>query len=163
MHYSAFRLALSLSAALALGACGGAPSGDGGDGGVISEVGVSHTGSRLSHNDSRRGADCMTCHKSGGTGQGVFTVAGTAYNGSSPASSGTVYFYTSNSRTTLITTLEVDAYGNFYTVDPISQLTDTGGGVAGVYVNVDSASMPGLVSNGSCNECHSPDGGVARI
>lgn len=159
MHHRLSRLAVTLSAALALGACGGPAPGGGGDGGVSGEYGLSHTGSTRSHNV---GQDCLNCHKEGGIGDGVFSVAGTVYNGATPATSGSVYLYADLAKTVLVATLEVDAYGNFYTIEPISQLSGPGG-VAGVYAKVNGTSMPGVVSNGSCNECHSPAGGVGRI
>jgi hypothetical protein len=162
MHRHTFALALILSTALTLGACGGGGGGSGGSdgGGDTGEYGISHSGSTRSHN---AGENCMSCHKTGGTGDGVFSVAGTVYNGSSPAASGTVYLYADKAQTMLITTLEVDAYGNFYTIDTVAELTDSGAGIAGVYAKVNGSTMPGVVSNGSCNECHSPAGGVGRI
>jgi hypothetical protein len=158
MNLALRHLFLPLAAASLLTACGGPASSEGGDGAVSGEYGVSHTGSTRSHNV---GQDCLNCHKTGGIGDGVFSVAGTVYNGSTPATGGTVYLYADKAQTVLLKTLEVDAYGNFYTIDAIAELSGPGG-VAGVYAKVNNSTMPGVISNGSCNNCHT-GGSVARI
>ena len=161
--------AFLIASLLLLTACGG--GGGGGDaGGNIGQVGTSSHNATRSHN---AGADCSDCHYSGGTGQGVFTVAGTVFtsgSGNTVAPNGMVKIYADQTRNTLVATLEVDAKGNFYTVDPIDGLTDTGSGIAGVYVTVGNHNMGGTVSTyaNGCNTCHGPAtattfGGQQRI
>ncbi|MBW6490622.1 MAG: hypothetical protein K0B15_05430 [Lentimicrobium sp.] len=60
----------------------------------------------------------MSCHKSGGTGEGWFTVAGSVYDSTyaSGFPNATVRLYTGpNGTGTLKATIQVDNYGNFYT------------------------------------------------
>ena len=155
--------------ALLLGACAGGVDGPDGDaGGVAGQVGVSLYGSTRSHNV---GEDCKRCHDTGGPGQGVFTVAGTVYSGSSPAPNTTVYLYSDQNYSNRVLTLEVDGRGNFYTVQSVAELVPNGNGlVQGVFVAVKGADgqtrrMSGRISTGSssCNSCHSPGGTQSRI
>ncbi|HYP79483.1 MAG TPA: hypothetical protein VEQ17_04285, partial [Steroidobacteraceae bacterium] len=123
----------------------------------------------LSHN---AGQDCMSCHKSGGAGasKGIFTVAGTVYqNGGMPQTHATVSVYPVGSNTAQAT-MTVDGLGNFWTTQSVAALTPAAGQqlVQGVHAVVSptagtSRSMLGVISNGSCNSCHSPGGGVARV
>jgi hypothetical protein len=144
---------------LLLTACGGGGGGDGGGGGGV--VGLSQHGSTNSHNDSRRGTNCMDCHTSG-PGTGTFITAGTSI----PATGGYVEYYSDSARTDLHARLEVDAYGNFYTVTAIDLLTPNGSGFSpGAYVTIVTAggsrrNMPGIISHSSagCNDCHSTTG-----
>ncbi len=160
---SPLRLALLGALTLGLGACAQVEDALNQ---VAGEVGVSHYDATNSHN---AGQDCMQCHTAGGTGQGEFVIAGTVYNGSSPAPNTTVYVYADQDFNTLAATLEVDANGNFYTVAPIGGLIPNANNlVQGIFVKVRGAdgqvrTMSGTVSNGSCNSCHSPSGGVGRI
>jgi len=146
---------------LALTACGGGGSNNlsGGGSGV---VGLSQHGSTNSHNDSRRGTNCMDCHTSG-PGVGVFITAGTSVG----AAGGYVEYYADMARTDLRAKLEVDAYGNFYTVTAIDILTpDMSGFSPGAYVSIvmpgggGIRNMPGIVSHttAGCNDCHSVSG-----
>ncbi len=129
------------------------------DGGVI---GLSQKGSTNSHNDSRRGANCMECHVNGGPGTGAFVTAGTAIQ----ATGGYVEYYADLARTDLRARLEVDAYGNFYTVNAIDLLTPNMSGLSpGAYITIvmpggTTRNMPGAVSHtsASCNVCHSAGG-----
>lgn len=124
-------------------------------------VGLSLHGSTNSHTDSRRGQDCMICHTSG-PGTGVFITSGTSISDAG----GYAEYYADSARTDLRARLEVDAYGNFYTVTPIDILTPNGSGLSqGAYISVVSANgarrnMPGAVSHisSSCNECHTVAG-----
>jgi len=111
-----------------------------------------------SYNDNEShnaGQNCMSCHKSGGDGEGTFTVAGTVYNasGSSVSPNATVKFYTGQGGTgTLVKTIEVDGKGNFYTTNSIDFGT-------GLYVTVTGGSggvstMSSSVTTGQCNSCH---------
>lgn len=146
--------AFGIASLLLLTACGGGGGSD--DGNNIGQVGTSSNNSTRSHNV---GKVCSECHKAGGSGEGIFTIAGTVYTngaGSAVAPNGMVKIYADINRLNLVRTLEVDAKGNFYTVDVIPGLTDTGGGIAGVYVTVGANNMPGNVSSSACNSCHGP-------
>ena len=103
----------------------------------------------------------MDCHTSG-PGVGVFITAGTSVG----AAGGYVEYYADMARTDLRAKLEVDAYGNFYTVTAIDILTpDMSGFSLGAYVSIVMPggairNMPGIVSHttAGCNECHSVSG-----
>ena len=145
----------SLAALLLLAACGGGGGSGGGGAGV---VGLSQHGSTNSHNG---GTDCLSCHSPGNSGTGNFATAGTA----SGSSGETVRFYSDSSRNNLVAKLEIDAYGNFYTVTEIDELVynPTLGYTPGVYVSITNGSnerdMPGIITdNPSCNFCHSGPG-----
>ncbi|MCF6336809.1 MAG: hypothetical protein L3J84_02485 [Gammaproteobacteria bacterium] len=144
---------------LLLTACGGGGDSNlGNDGGV---VGLSQHGSTNSHNDSRRGTNCMDCHTSG-PGTGIFVTAGTSIGGVG----GYVDYYADMARTDRRARLEIDAYGNFYTVTAIDILTPDNSGLSpGAYITVvmpggATRDMPGVVSHtsASCNVCHSVSG-----
>jgi hypothetical protein len=101
----------------------------------------------------------MDCHTAG-PGTGVFVTSGTAIS----AAGGYVRYYADSARTNLRATLEIDAYGNFYTVNAIDVLTPdpTTGFSDGAYVTIvmpngSTRNMPGSISHtsASCNECHS--------
>jgi len=147
--------------ALLLAACGGGGGGDSSGGGVNGVVGISQTGSTNSHNDSRRGTDCMGCHTSG-PGTGVFITAGTSIQ----AINGFVEYYADSGRTDIRARLPVDAYGNFYTVTAIDILTPNISGFSqGAYMRVvmpdgSQRNMSGLVSHttAGCNSCHRSGG-----
>lgn len=147
---------------LLLTACGGGGGGGGGGNGGGAVVGLSQHGSTNSHNDSRRGTDCMGCHTSSGPGSGAFITAGTSMT----AAGGYVEYYADMARTDLHARLEIDAYGNFYTVTAIDLLTPNGSGFSpGAYVTIvmpngSRRNMPGNISHtsASCNECHSAAG-----
>jgi len=166
--------AFSIALLLLLTACGGGGGGDGddggdGDGGGGGGVaGLSQHGSTNSHTDNRRGDNCLKsgCHSAGGSGTGVFITAGTAMS----AIGGYIEYYSSDTLrdpSTLVAKLQIDAYGNFYTVTPIDVLTPNipngSGGFAsqGGYVTVVSPggtkrNMSGLIThtNSGCNFCH---------
>jgi hypothetical protein len=123
----------------------------------------------LSHN---AGQDCMSCHRAGGAGasRGIFTVAGTVYrNGGTAQTMATVMIYPQGSNTAQAT-MTVDGLGNFWTTQTVAALVPAAGqtlvqGVRAVVqpVGGTSRAMLGVISNGSCNSCHSPGGGVARV
>ncbi len=163
-RHSLLPLALSISVLSSmLTACGSENgklgSGGNDDGGV---VGLSQKGSTNSHNDSRRGANCGECHVNGGPGTGAFVTAGTSIQ----AAGGYVEYYADLARTDLQATLEIDAYGNFYTVSAIDILVpDMNGFSQGAYITIAmpgeaARNMPGIVSHtsASCNVCHSVGG-----
>lgn len=113
---------------------------------------VSATNGTKSHN---MGENCMSCHKSGGEGEGWFVVAGTVYNNkfSAVEPNGVVKLYTGvNGSGTLKGTIYVDGKGNFYTTNAI----DFNGGlyptVTGTSGSVSSMDSP--VTGGQCNSCH---------
>jgi hypothetical protein len=112
---------------------------------------ISRSGSDESHN---AGKNCMTCHSPGGSGEYVFTVAGTVYRPdlvSVHPGASTRFYAEANGAGDLVTSLEVDARGNFYTTEFID-LT------AGPYVSVEGQvathTMQSPVTEGACNACH---------
>lgn len=111
-----------------------------------------------SYNDNEShnaGQNCMSCHSSGGKGEGTFTVARTVYNASGAAVSpnATVKLFTGpNGTGSLVKTIEVDGKGNFYTTSSIDFGT-------GLYVTVTGKSgsvstMSSSITTGQCNSCH---------
>ncbi|MDZ7604568.1 MAG: hypothetical protein U5K79_03050 [Cyclobacteriaceae bacterium] len=112
---------------------------------------VSINGSTESH---KAGEACMNCHKSGGSGEGIFVVGGTIYNSGKTAvyPNATIRLYTGpNATGSLKSMIEVDGKGNFYTTES----TDFG---TGLYVAVEGNSgtnhMISMITNGNCNQCH---------
>jgi cytochrome c553 len=105
-----------------------------------------------SHN---AGNNCMNCHKSGGSGEGIFTVGGTVYktNSTTVYPNTTVKLYTGpNGSGTLVKTIEVDGKGNFYTSGTInfgSGLYPVVTGTTGSITN-----MTESIKTGACNSCH---------
>ena len=109
-----------------------------------------------SHN---AGQDCMNsgCHDGTGSAE-KFTAAGTIYTSNGAAqTNATVRLYVHNTNT-LSLTAETDSSGNFYTTQAVDGLSTGNGLVSGVDVEVEGPggirTMPGLVTNGSCNACH---------
>jgi len=112
---------------------------------------VSAFNSSKSH---RVGENCMNCHVLSGSGDGVFSTAGTVYNESlsSPLPNSTVRIYSSaDSDEAPLYVIEVDAKGNFYTTESINF-------GEGLYTSVQGSGaeifMESAVTNGSCNSCH---------
>ncbi len=110
------------------------------------------------HNDDEShnaGENCMSCHVSGGEGEGLFVVAGTVYKESKTAvyPNTTVQFHTeANAGGTLVKSIEVDGKGNFYSTETLDFGT-------GLYTSVigdsETKYMMSPVSIGACNSCHS--------
>jgi len=166
----------AIAACLLLTACGpGDPvaavpiSGVGGSGGGTGTTGGGSVGgvAILSHN---AGQDCLGCHKTGGTGKGVFTVAGTVYKSGGGAQTAAMVTIYPQGSTTAQATMTVDGLGNFWTTQTVAALVPAAGQtlVQGVRAVIQptggtSAAMLGVISNGSCNACHSPTGGTARV
>ncbi len=130
---------------LAVYSCESTNSGTGGN-----EV-ISTYNSSQSH---RAGENCMSCHVSSGSGDGIFSVAGTVYNVnlSSPLPNSTVRLYSEpDEDSDPLYVVEVDSKGNFYTTENI----DFG---EGLYTSVQGSSseifMESAITNGSCNSCH---------
>ncbi|MFC1619866.1 hypothetical protein ACFL45_07965 [Candidatus Neomarinimicrobiota bacterium] len=115
------------------------------------ETVISSYGDTESH---RAGNNCMSCHVSGGSGEGWFKVAGTVYetDGTTPYPNTTVRLYTgAGSSGELVITVEVDGNGNFYTTEAVDWGT-------GLYPTVSSdnetRSMAIVATTGACNSCH---------
>lgn len=96
----------------------------------------------------------MSCHTSGGSGEGWFNIAGTVYDSlkTSTLPNATVRLYTGlNGTGSLKITVEVDALGNFYTTENI----EFGGGLyTSVEGNSDIKYMHPVITTGQCNSCH---------
>ena len=121
--------------------------------GECGQVNISQSGGDDSHNN---GQNCMSCHVSGGTGEGCFVVAGSVYNsaGSSPMGSGTIKLYTGpNGTGTVAAEIAVDSKGNFYTTESVNF------GSTGLYPSYTTSTgqtkyMGSFTGNGQCNSCH---------
>ena len=102
----------------------------------------------------RAGENCVSCHTSGGSGEGWFTIAGTVYDSlkTSTFPNSTVRLFTGpNGSGSLISTIEVDALGNFYTTENI----DFGNGLyTSVEGNLYVTHMNSIITSGQCNGCH---------
>lgn len=107
--------------------------------------------SKESHN---MGINCMNCHKSGGSGEGIFNAAGTVYNdlNTGTYANATVKLFTEpNGAGLLKNTIQVDAFGNFYT----SENVDFANGLyASVEGNSQTNYMATPITSGQCNSCH---------
>ena len=115
------------------------------------ETKISSYDSKESH---KAGQNCMDCHKSGGSGEGWFTIAGTVHDSmkTSTFPNATVKLYTgSNGTGILMANIQVDGYGNFYTTENV----DFG---SGLYTSVEGTSitkyMNSTITTGQCNSCH---------
>jgi hypothetical protein len=112
---------------------------------------VSTTGSTKSHN---MGRNCMDCHKSGGPGDGWFTVGGTVYDslGVNTFPNATVRFYTGPKGSGVMKyTFQVDGKGNFYNTNNVDFTT-------GLFASVEGPEsthyMSSTLPSGQCNSCH---------
>ena len=115
------------------------------------ETKISYNNSTESH---KAGQDCMTCHKSGGSGEGWFTVAGTVYDESKEQVKPNVIvklYSGTNGTGDLVATIEVDGKGNFYTTEKINF---DNGLYTLVESNTDIQHMTSSITAGSCNSCH---------
>lgn len=119
--------------------------------GKCNETNISESGGDESHNF---GLNCMSCHVSGGEGEGCFSIAGRVSNSSltSPLTAGTVKLFTEvNGGGTLKHTIEIDSKGNFHTTESIDY--------TGLYAAIIGSSgttnyMSTSLSSGACNSCH---------
>ena len=111
--------------------------------------------SRFNSDESHKnGQNCMSCHLSGGSGEGWFTVAGSVYDSNLNATypNAFVELYTGPNNTgTLVATIEGDALGNFYTTENV-ELGD--GLYPSVVGKIESKYMVGAITSGECNLCH---------
>ena len=145
------------------GDAGGSPSGGSGGGG-----GGGGGSTVMSHNP---GQNCMNCHKSSGTAATkIFTVAGTVYRNDGSAQTNATVVLTPSGSNTAQATLTTDGAGNFYTMQAVASLVPAQGQQFALGANVTvrpsggtARAMPGVITNGSCNSCHSQNGGVARV
>jgi len=104
-----------------------------------------------SHN---MGKNCMNCHKSGGQGEGIFTVAGTVYDAqkTNTFSNATVKLFTGTNGTgTLKYTFQADTRGNFYTT---GNVTFGSGLFPAVQGKSSTNYMSSAITTGQCNSCH---------
>lgn len=173
-------LAFSLVGLVACGG-GGGSSGDSGSSSTsasssstssnsTSSSSSSSTSGGMSNTSHNAGEDCLSCHRDGGSAPVTFTAAGTMYaSGSTPQTNGTVRLYVHDTND-LIITLTTDDSGNFYATEDIPALRhdDSVGGIVGVDPVIEgpsgmTRSMPGLITNGSCNGCHGNGNGVLTV
>jgi hypothetical protein len=102
------------------------------------------------------GEDCMKCHKSGGTGEGHFKVAGSVFDSTfiNANPNTTINIYSEpNGGGKLLKTMEVDGLGNFYSTQKIKKLNK------GAYPSVvghDGVEryMSSALTKTNCNSCH---------
>ncbi len=115
------------------------------------ETKISKYKKKKSHNS---GQNCMNCHNVGGSGEGVFKIAGTIYNEGFTATlpNTTVKLYTApNGGGSLVATVKVDGLGNFYTTEKV----DFGDGLyPAVIGNQTTKYMNSSVQSGACYSCH---------
>lgn len=112
--------------------------------------------SKHGSNESKDMSDnCLSCHKSGGSGDGVYTLGGTVFKDDKKTkqANGFIKLYSGpNGTGTLLKTIEVDAWGNFYSDAnynfslPIYPSAETAAGV--------KKFMSTSISSGACNSCH---------
>lgn len=132
---------------LGLGSCKHRGSGN------CSETNIS-TVSRSSHHF---GNDCARCHTSGNSGNGCFTVAGTALdtNKYSPLHNAVIVLFSRDDNgviTGVSNPIKCDKSGNFYTTESIS----FAGKYPAIIHNGDTSFMSSPLTNtASCNKCHS--------
>ncbi len=110
-----------------------------------------------SHESQKMTGNCMGCHSpNGGADAGCFRVGGTAFDsidGDNATVNAVVKLYTQpQGAGELVSTMEVDQSGNFYTTSPISFAN-------GLYAAIISGQgniryMPNAVITGACNSCH---------
>ena len=152
MQLRLFTLMMILvTAVLMVTACKKEDDDNGDDDGDASEEKISMHNGKESHN---AGKNCMTCHVSGGSGEGWFVAAGTVYDKqqANVYPNATVKLYDApNGGGNLVATIEVDAYGNFYTTKDINY-------GSGLYPAVQGGSttqyMGSMITKGACNSCH---------
>lgn len=100
------------------------------------------------------GMDCKQCHYKGGEGEYDWEVAGTVYNetGTLTKPNTTIKLYTGFYGTgKLKYTIEVDAYGNFYTTKNIRFGSGLFPSIVGDSI---TKHMSAPITTGSCNSCH---------
>jgi hypothetical protein len=116
------------------------------------ETNISENNISESHN---MGKNCMECHNTGGSGDGIFKTAGTVYdyNKTNPNPNGQIQLYNqAGGAGQLIATIKVDSKGNFYTTSNI----DFTGGLYPVVISSkgNKKYMSDPTFKGECNSCH---------
>lgn len=111
--------------------------------------------STFSSNESHNvGLNCMSCHTTGGPGEGLFTVAGTVYDQAGAVMpKATIKLYSeANGAGTEVASVEVDTKGNFYTTATV----DFGKGLYPAVIGTSGKAkyMVSSVTSGQCNDCH---------
>ncbi|MEI6123206.1 MAG: hypothetical protein WCQ95_06200 [Bacteroidota bacterium] len=117
-----------------------------------SQANISASNGTKSHN---MGQNCMNCHKSGGSGTGTFTVAGTVYDAAMTATNGngTLHLFTGASGTGTVTaTIDVDSKGNFFTTESVDFTSGLYPAITGTSGN--TKFMVAKATSGQCNSCH---------
>lgn len=155
---------------VSLAACGGGSSGSSGSSSSSSASSSSSSSGATAQTSHNAGEHCLSCHTDGGSAPVAFTVAGTIYaSGSTPQTNGTVRLYVPDTNT-LLTTLTTDDSGNFYTSEAIAglEINPETGFKDGVDPVIEGPSgmirtMPGIITNGSCNGCHGNGNGVLTV
>ena len=97
----------------------------------------------------------MSCHKTGGTGEYIWLIAGSVYKVDqiTPSPNGTIYFWTGPGGTgELVATLQIDANGNFFTTSSLIPALGAYPQVRGI--SGATKAMSTLVVTGDCNSCH---------
>ncbi len=144
MRYNIFKIVLFASVLIISQACGENEN----EG--KNEIKISSFNSTESHN---MGQNCMECHIAGGDGEGWFTAAGTVYDSTRQSTypNALIELYSGPNRTgSLISTIQGDAFGNFYTTENI----DLGSGLYTVVTGIDNKHMNSSLTSGACNLCH---------
>ena len=124
--------------------------------GKCTETNVS-TASRSSHN---RGLDCATCHRSGQSGRGCFTVCGSSFQKDTvtPMQNAVMVLFSKDENGIIIGAskpIPLDKSGNFYTTES----TSFAGKYPAIIQNGDTSIMlEPLTNNASCNKCHATNG-----
>lgn len=116
------------------------------------EILISKVGLLKSHNG---GDDCMNCHKSGGSGEGIFQTAGTVYDsaGVNMNPNGLVKLYAgANGSGLLIKSVEVDGKGNFYSTESVDFTGNVYPAITGF--SGKTVYMQSRATSGKCNSCH---------
>lgn len=119
------------------------------------ETGEAKTSSFNSNESHNAGMNCMSCHTTGGPGEGMFLVAGTVYDQSLTTTmpKATVKLYSeTNGGGTEVANIEVDALGNFYTTANIDFAKGLYPAVIGITGKVKYMASP--ITSGQCNSCH---------
>jgi len=134
-------------------------AGCGGSGSDSDSDSDSEMTSTLGDNDSHRaGQNCQSCHRPGGSGDGVFTVAGTVFDGNNPSVVKPDVIVRlhglADENSALVEEIEVDAKGNFYTTATIPFGTGLYAVVVEGAASSPFMSTPVTSSDGACNSCH---------
>ncbi len=117
--------------------------------GCFSDNGDDESSGFTSHNT---GNNCLQCHTAGGSGDGIFTAAGSVYHtdGTTPYGGVTVNLMNGS---IVAATMVSDNNGNFYTGGTL----DFGSGLTpSVVTSGGTRTMPSTINNGGCNQggCH---------